>query len=280
MEKVGVHRTTADDGVELAGHVYGQGPTIVFVHGALEDGEKLWLELASHLSDRFCCHLIDMRGTGMSDEHSDLSPRRQVHDLAAYVESIGAPVGVIGESGGAIWTLGATARSEAIAAAALYEPVAFEAATQELAQAFEGEVSLMNELAEEGRWVEAAEVFFRGVYSDEEWATVSKEYVKLSGRYVQRQLQEFEQLEESEYSPTDSDELAEINAPLLLLNGTRGPLSEWFEQSVHHIARHVDDTRTRRFDGLGHSGPMVHPELIADELRPFFERTLPRAEAS
>jgi pimeloyl-ACP methyl ester carboxylesterase len=183
MKKRGIHRVTVDDGAELAGHVYGQGPPIILIHGALEDGEKLWLEVTEHLCDRFTCFLMDMRGAGMSDEHPDLSPQRQVRDVVAFAESVGGPVGVFGESGGAMWTLGAAAHSEAI-------------------------------------------------------------------------------------------------APLLLLHGTRGPLSEWFEESVYHIANHVDRTRIRTFEGLGHSGPKLQPEVIAQELRRFFERTLPREELS
>ena len=279
MEKRGIHRVNVDDGVELAGHVYGQGPALVFVHGALEDGEKWWLGMMPHLSDRFCCYLMDLRGTGMSDDHPDLSPQRHARDVAAFVESIGGPVGVVGESGGGLWTLGAIARSEAIVAAAVYEPAVMDVQTRAQAEAFEEEVTRMRELADDGQMVEAAEVFLRGVYSDEEWATVPREYLEASGRYVPRQLSEFEQLAESKYSPTDPQELAKINVPLLLLTGTGGETSDWMEKSIGHIASFVDDAQVRKVEGLGHAGPLLQPEIVAREVRQFFERTLPRGEA-
>ena len=279
MEKIGIHRVTVDDGVEVAAHVYGQGPAIVFVHGALEDGEKLWLEMTSHLSDRYRCYLMDMRGTGISDDHPDLSPERQVRDLVAFAESVDGPVGVVGESGGAIWTLGAAARSAAIAAAALYEPVAFEIQTREQAEAFQEGAARMKELVEEGRLTEAAKVFLRGVYSDEEWATVPREYLVASGHYVPRQLNEFEQLAASQYSPTASEELVKIDIPLLLMAGTRGEISEWVEAGVRYIAQHAEDTRISTLEGLGHAAPSLQPEIVADELRQFFDQTLPRGEA-
>jgi pimeloyl-ACP methyl ester carboxylesterase len=34
-----IHRATTDDGVEIAGRVHGDDPPLVFVHGALGDGE-------------------------------------------------------------------------------------------------------------------------------------------------------------------------------------------------------------------------------------------------
>ena len=281
MEKRGIHRVTVDDGVELAGHVYGKGPALVFVHGSLGDGETYWSPLARHLSDRFRCYLMDMRGTGMSGEHSDLSPQRLTRDVSAFVESIGESVGVFGTSGGAVSTLAAAARSEVITAAAVYEPSIFEVQTREQAEAFEELVSRMKELADEGQLIEAAEVFNRAVLLDDEWETIVPDYLEGSWRYIPRELREVAQAAESDYSPTAPGVLEEINVPLLLLTGTRGPMSAWFREGVRYIAEHVDGARTRQLEGLGHSGPVLkQPTAVAEELRQFFERTLPRAEES
>ncbi len=117
------------------------------------------------------------------------------------------------------------------------------------------------------------------MYTADEWANVSREYLEASGRYVRRQLREFQQLEESAYSPTDAEELRDIRVPLLLMHGTRSSLSDWFQPSVQHISEHVDDTRIKVFEGLSHAAPMQEPETLAHELRHFFEGTLPRPEA-
>lgn len=281
MDKRGIHRVTVDDGVELAGHVYGRGPAVVFVHGSLGDGESYWLNLASRLSDRFRCYLMDMRGTGMSDDHPDLSPERQVRDLAAFAESIDGPLGVFGTSGGATLTLGATTQTEAIAAAAVYEPGVFEAQTREQAEAFEQLVSRMSDLADQGRLTEAAEVLNREVLLDDEWEMIAPEYLETSGHYVPRELRELAQTAESDYSPTAPGVLEKIDIPLLLLTGTRGPMSGWFHEGVRHIAGYVDDARTRELEGLGHAGPVLQqPDVVAEQLRQFFGRMLPRAEES
>ena len=281
MEKQGIHRVTVDDGVELAGHVYGHGPAVVFLHGSLGDGETYWTELTRRLSDRFRCYLMDMRGTGKSSEHHDLSPERQVRDVTAFVESIGEPVGVFGTSGGAVWTLGTAAQSEAIAAAAVYEPGVFEVQTREQAEAFKELLSRINELADQGKLSDAGDVFNTAVLLDEEWELIVPEYIEGSGRYVRRELREMAQVAESDYSPTAPGVLEKIDVPLLLLTGTRGPLSDWFHEGVRYVAGHVQDAQVRTLEGLGHAGPVLQqPDVVAGELRQYFERMLPRAEES
>ena len=52
-----IHRTVSADGTELAGRVVGQGPSLVFVPGALDDGESAWEFLLPHMRERFTCYL-------------------------------------------------------------------------------------------------------------------------------------------------------------------------------------------------------------------------------
>ncbi len=63
------------------------------------------------------------------------------------------------------------------------------------------------------------------------------------------------------------------------MHGMRSSLSDWFQASVQHIDEHVDDARIKVFEGLSHAAPKQEPETLADELRQFFEATLPRPEA-
>jgi 3-oxoadipate enol-lactonase len=61
--------TLVRDGLRLAYAVEGEGPTLVFAHGATATGEYEWRRLAGALSDRYRCLLPDLRGHGRS-EHS------------------------------------------------------------------------------------------------------------------------------------------------------------------------------------------------------------------
>lgn len=63
--------------------------------------------------------------------------------------------------------------------------------------------------------------------------------------------------------------LAKITAPVLLLYGSETAL-RWFVDSVHHVARHVGDSRVREVPEVGHAGPTLGSGLVADELIAFF----------
>jgi 3-oxoadipate enol-lactonase len=54
------------DGLRLAYHEIGDGPPLLFVHGATGTGKFDWGELAAALSPRYRCILPDLRGHGQS----------------------------------------------------------------------------------------------------------------------------------------------------------------------------------------------------------------------
>ena len=112
------HYVTTTDGVTIGGTVHGQGPPLVFVHGAVGDGDLDWQALLPHLTGRFTCHLPNYRGRGLSDDHPDLSFGRMVDDFIAYLDSLGQAAGVVGWSAGADLALVAAAQSHAVNAVA------------------------------------------------------------------------------------------------------------------------------------------------------------------
>jgi pimeloyl-ACP methyl ester carboxylesterase len=118
-----IHVAVSKDGTKIAGRVQGEGAPIVLVHGGLGDGEVSWFFMLPFLVEHFTCFLMSTRGRGLSGDTADHSRERQFEDVAAFVESIGEPVGVFGHSSGAVWALGGAAISPAhVRALALYEP--------------------------------------------------------------------------------------------------------------------------------------------------------------
>jgi pimeloyl-ACP methyl ester carboxylesterase len=78
------------DGLRLAYSVVGQGPPVLFVHGATGTGAFDWGRIAGELSARYRCVVPDLRGHG----HSDFRPQ------AAAGEAIAADlVALIGHLG-------------------------------------------------------------------------------------------------------------------------------------------------------------------------------------
>ena len=116
------HHVTTTDGVTIAATVHGEGSPLVLLHGADNDGDLGWQEVRPHLTDRFSCHLLDNRGRGLSGDHPDLSIPRLAQDVLEYVDSIGEPAGLVGDSLGANLARLVAAQSDEVDAIACFEP--------------------------------------------------------------------------------------------------------------------------------------------------------------
>lgn len=265
-----IHRAVAPDGIEIAGHVSGHGPPLVFVHGSMADGQVEWGELLPLLTDRFTCHAPDMRGRGLSGAHPDVSCHARVRDVAAYVESIGEPVGLVGLSAGAMLALGAAARTSAVTALVAYEPVVFEVINPELRASLQDTVERM---ATADDVADAAGAFLELIANDEEQAAVAADPSGLDivGRYLPLDIAELrDMLKLTGPSPTNPATLAAITAPTLLLHGSNTAQREWFTEAVRYVAAHVPNARVREIPNVGHLGAAVAPDVIARELTGLF----------
>ncbi len=84
-------RVRADDGVSLAVTVMGQGPGLLLVHGHGGCKED-FADHAPKLAENFTVAMPDLRGHGESDQPSDpamYSFERMQHDLMAVVDALG-----------------------------------------------------------------------------------------------------------------------------------------------------------------------------------------------
>lgn len=276
-QEMELHRAVSDDGTEIVGHVYGHGKPLVLVHAGLGDGVLDWNGPLAFLGERFTCYLMSTRGRGSSEDHPDQSTERNVEDVVAFVENVGEPVGLAGASGGAMFTLAATARSEAVAAVAACDPLAFEVLDVDDEARLHDAIERMAALAREDRLVEAAREWMTEWANDEEMAVLSESgYLEACATYVPVLLQVLEQSEKSDDpSPTDPSVLGRITAPVSILQGSRSNETwSWFTASARHVDEHVPDATVREIHGAGHMGAWVEPELYADELVAFFEEHL------
>lgn len=267
-----LHRAVSDDGTEIVGHVYGQGPPLVLVHGSMDDGED-WSAVLPLLIDRFTCYVPSTRFRGLSGRHPDLSPERRVQDVVAFAESVGEPVGLAGLSGGGALVLGAAARSQAVSAGAVYEPIAFEAMSDRFRAVLQDSLARMWEAAVQGRPVDAARIFIELVTNDEEFeALTAVGGIEVAARHLPVDLQEFQQtIDGPGPSPTSPHVLEKITAPTLLLRGTRSA-QRWFEDSARYVAEHISGVTVREIAGAGHLGPLTAADSVGNEIVRFFDR--------
>jgi pimeloyl-ACP methyl ester carboxylesterase len=268
-----IHRAVSADGTEIVGRVHGEGPPLVLFHGLLEDGDTCWEALLPHLTDRFSCYLPSARGAGLSGDSPDHAPGRHREDVVAFVDSIGEPVLLLGESDGASQALHVAAEAAAVVAVAVYEPFVTSVLTEEDFTRIGAIVGQTVEAAEDGRLADAARAFVRAVATDDEIAALeSQGYFEDHAHLVPLLLQDLqESMADEGPQPTDPAELARITVPVLLLRGQATLHPSFAADAEQHVARHVADPHLREpLPGVGHFAPSLAPDRVAESLVPFF----------
>src|ERR687898_924395 len=169
-----IHRAVSADGTEIAGRVRGRGPALVLTHGGIGDGDIAWEALLPHLTDRFTYYLPSTRGRGLSADNPDHSPPRLEEDVAAFVDSIGEPVCLVGWSGSGAWVLGAAAHSDSVAAVTIYEPGVIGVGGEDDVARFGAAMQQVGAAAADGRLLDAAHAFLLGICTDNEIAALEE----------------------------------------------------------------------------------------------------------
>ncbi|HSM16148.1 MAG TPA: alpha/beta hydrolase, partial [Gemmatimonadales bacterium] len=264
------HYAITPDGVRIGGTVNGQGPPLVFWHGAYGDGELDWQGLLPHLSRNFTCYLPSWRGRGLSDEHADLGYGRRVDDVLAYVDSLEEPTGLVGWSGGANPALAAAGKSDSVNAVALFEPTMGAVMNDQERVAFGESVARMGALAAEGKWAEAVQAAAATPFNDEEIAVAEHAgYFEAAGRYVPNLLNVLRQLR-NHTGPIADDPavLGAISTRMLVIHGAN--TKPFWVRSARHVVDHVPNALIQVIPGAGHAAPLTHPDALAEVLSEFF----------
>ena len=96
------------DGVSLYYEVHGDGPWLVFAHGAGGNALSWWQQVPT-FARRFRCVVYDQRGWGRSVCKDTPSPQAFASDLAALLDHLGVEhTALVGQSMGGWTTLGCT----------------------------------------------------------------------------------------------------------------------------------------------------------------------------
>lgn len=272
MQQERIQRVVSEDGTGIVARVAGQGPPLVLLPAGPGDSDTSWSPLLPWLSERFTCYLLDTRGRGASTNHPDHSTERLVQDVAACLDDLGRPVGLV-EWGTSLWARVAAEHATAITAVAAYEPGTDEGMNAEVVSRFQEVIfPRLGELIAEGRLLDAARAFIEHsdvLYNDEELAHgAPSAFWTAAAPNLPIFLQEQQQLAVSGAGPTSPTILGSIEVPVLLMGGTAS--RRWFSDSVRHVARHVRDARVAKITGAGHFGPHTHPEAVAEEIIRFF----------
>nr|WP_251702059.1 alpha/beta hydrolase [Pseudomonas boanensis] len=253
----------------------GNGPGVVCFHANASSSAQ-WRGLADSLASKFHVFAPDSLGAGRgpawpSDRVVTLS------DEAALAEPVlamaGEPLVLVGHSYGAAVALIAALQNPArVRAIVLYEPTLFALLDAETPPPNEAD-GIRHTVAAAGRALDcndpdaAAERFIDywmepGAWQrtpEERKAPIAKAVANVRG-WAHALLNE----------PTPLQTFRSLEVPVLFMVGNRSP------QSSLGVARLLTATLPRvelvEFEGLGHMGPVTHPDVVNAEIMAFLER--------
>jgi pimeloyl-ACP methyl ester carboxylesterase len=257
---------TSRDGTSIAFDVYGSGPALILVGGALSTRSAV-PKLAGLLAPHFTVFGYDRRGRGDSGDTPPYAVEREVEDIAALIEIAGGKAFIYGHSSGAALSLQAAAHGLAIDKLAVYEaPFIVDAGRRALPDDY---VAHLTELTATGRRREALEYFFTvalempeaavaQMHNDPSWPAFEAiaHTLAYDGTILQGRMSG---------TPLVTSEFAAIKMPTLVLAGALSP--GWRHSSARALTAALLDARLITLDGQAHGAA---PETLAPVLIDFF----------
>ena len=277
----------SQDGTTIGYRQFGQGPGVVFLHGAMETAQS-HMQLATALADDFTVYLVDRRGRGLSGPFgNDYSIQKEVQDLDALLTKTGAH-DVFGVSSGGVICLQASLSLPAIHKAALYEPALIVNGSistaflprydREIAQ---GKVAAALVTGMKGaqmgppifnampRWL--LESFTRsGMKSEDKTAKSGDVTMRMLAPTLHYDFQLIAEMAET------LERFSAVRADVLLLGGSKSPT--YLKIALDALEKVLPHAQRIEFPGLDHGGSSDksttnrggEPQRVAQELRRFF----------
>ncbi|MCP2321496.1 pimeloyl-ACP methyl ester carboxylesterase [Hamadaea flava] len=271
--------TTSADGTVIGYRRLGSGPPVLVLHGSMQAAQHM-MRLAYALADDFTVDVVDRRGRGDSGPHGNAYQlAREIEDVAAVAEATGA-TRIFGLSSGGLVTLYAARSLPQLDRVAVYEPplsVNGSAPTAWLDR-FDREIAA----AEPAKAMITA---LKSLGVDPLFTRLPRPMLDLVMPLAVRMQRDVPDgdvpimtlIPTMHYdislineTADTVHELAQLDARVLLLGGTRSP--QYLATALDALAATIPGAEQRMLPGLGHSGPDEDgkPEVVAEVLRTFF----------
>jgi pimeloyl-ACP methyl ester carboxylesterase len=250
------------DGTPIAHERSGHGPPLVLVHGTTADRTR-WRPILGELEKHFTVYAVDRRGRGASGDAPTYAIEREFDDVAAVVDSIGAPVFLLGHSYGAKCSLEAATRTNNIRKLVLYEPpIPIDGPLYP-----PGFVERLEKLLDAGDRAGVVETFFREIVRMPDHEL---EMMKALPNWPARVAAAHtipRELRSDETYRLDPTRFANLRVPtLLLLGGDSPPL---FRNAVEEVHRAILSSTVVVMPGQQHAAMNTSPELFLREVLGF-----------
>ncbi|MBI1885948.1 MAG: alpha/beta hydrolase [Chloroflexi bacterium] len=243
------------NGISLYYQIHGEGPWLVFAHGA--GGNHLsWWQQVPDFARRYKCLVYDQRGFGLSlDGHSPLGPKAFIDDLGALIEHLGIDeVRLVAQSMGGLTALGYTLRyPERVRALVMADSIVgmrrevWLAADEETRQRAE-------EIWRRRKMGPRRALGQRFIRERPEMAFLYRQVAALNPKRADDFVRQYPRLD------TGADGLARLNVPVLFIVGEEDDLMPPFLVEV--ATRLIPHSRMVVVAGAGHSVYFEQPETF------------------
>ena len=255
-----LRHVTSPDGVRIACEVSGEGPPVVFVHGA---GSARWSfePVRPLLEGSFTVIAIDRRGRGDSSDGDDYRVESEFEDVAGVVRDAGEAALLVGHSYGALIAAGAAQLIDGLPRLVLYEP------PMGGSLADRATIDGWETLIRDGhRDIMVREFLLHvGGYSDEEIDQLARSPVWERRKAVSPTAPR--ELRAELAFRLDPAALGTVAAPTLMLLGSESP--DWARRSTEAYSQVLPNAELRILEGYGHGATTGAPELVAAEIERF-----------
>ncbi|MXV61882.1 alpha/beta fold hydrolase [Natronorubrum sp. JWXQ-INN-674] len=258
---------TSPDGTEIAYKRTGSGPPLVLVHGADVD-HRFWdvSGVRESLAEHHTVYAMDCRGHGESEYLGEFELEQEFEDIVAVVDSVDEPVHLVGESGGAFFSLEAALRTDNVRTLTLHEPPVPGFEDARAREGFETMVAMLDE----GNRDRALSTFLEGPagVTLEEVEQLRNhpiwpEYVET---FIETVIPKIEAEAEADYQ-FDPDRFAQLTVPTLLLAASE--TAEWLLDATNAVADALPNARVVSIDGYGHGAVASAPDWFTSEVLGF-----------
>jgi pimeloyl-ACP methyl ester carboxylesterase len=256
----------------------GEGPGVVCLHAGAGSSSQ-WRPLMDALAPRFHVLAADSYGSGKSPawpSDRTLSLRDEVALLEPVFARAGKPFLLVAHSyGAAVALIAALEHPERVRALALYEPTLFSLLDAESPPPNEAD-GFRRALADAVAAFEAGDAAGAGRCFVDYWSgpgTWGRMPEPRQGQVAvsMTNLRGWGAACLSESTPLEA--LSWLGAPVLLMAGKDSPASS--RAVARLLARALPRVHLIELEGLGHMGPVTHPEIVNEFVSRFLERHRP-----
>ena len=259
-----IEKIKSKDGTPIAYIKQGEGPALVLVHGSGVVANN-WMTVLPALAEHFTVYAMERRGRGESGDTEPYAIEREYEDIAALVDSIGQPVGLLGHSFGANLTLEASLLSPNIQKLVLYEPALNLPHAQMIPS---GLIDPIEELINKGKKEEALSQFYELIFIPDSEITLMKSLPDWAERAACAHTLPRE-IHVMERHVFDGEKFKNFLIKTMFMYGENDQ-DDWGEV-IKTLNQTLLDFSTDILPGQGHLAMMAAPDLFVEAVTRIFK---------